>query len=118
MKQKAVILNLRVARSSDFSNELGEKKFGCMYFQQSINGTFCNQPYFFHENTDMWVFRELYNSQQIWVLSGIFDDVEIIDKRKPILKNGKTKKRCCNPNRDGLWNNTRSKRPCTCKKRR
>jgi hypothetical protein len=84
MKTKAVILNLRVARRNDFSDELGQKKYGCMYFQQSIKGTFCNQPYFFHENTNMEVFKELYSSSQIWVLAGIFDEVEIIVRHKPI----------------------------------
>ena len=108
MRQKAVILNLRVARGSDFSDDLGQKKYGCMYFQQSINGTFCNQPYFFHENTEMQVFRELYQSKQIWVLAGIFDEVEIIDKRKPLLKNEAKKN---NPMH-------KSSRPCTCLKQR
>jgi hypothetical protein len=89
MRTKAVILNLRVAKASDFKNELGQKKYGCMYFQQSISGTFCNKPYFFHENTDLDVFRELYNSNQIWVLAGIFDDVEFIEKRKPIIDKNK-----------------------------
>jgi hypothetical protein len=80
MKPKAVILNLRVAVGTDFSDELGQKRYGCMYFQQSIKGTFCNQPYYFNENTNLQVFKELYKSEQIWVLAGIFDDVEIIDK--------------------------------------
>jgi hypothetical protein len=117
MRTKAVILNLRVARPSDFADSLGEKKFGCMYFQQSITGTFCNQPYFFHENTDMEVFKELYSTNQIWVLAGIFDEVEIIDKRKPILKNGKIKKTYCTSGRN-RFRDDRSNRPCTCKKNR
>jgi hypothetical protein len=100
MKSKSVILNLRVARATDFSDELGQKKYGCMYFQQSIDGTFCNQPYFFHENTDLEVFRELYSSTQIWVLAGIFDKVEIIDRRKTIKPKPAMKKN----------------RPCFCKK--
>jgi len=108
MKPKAVILNIRVARASDFSDELGQKKYGCMYFQQSIDGTFCNQPYFFHENTNMEVFRALYSSNQIWVLAGIFDEVEIIDIRKPIIKN-ETKKH---------YKSNKSPRPCMCRKQR
>ncbi|WP_158235343.1 hypothetical protein [Flavobacterium sp. 9] len=110
MKIKAVILNLRVARASDFADSLGEKKFGCMYFQQSIDGTFCNQPYFFHENTDMQVFKELYSTNQIWVLAGIFDDVEIINRRKPIIEK----------NNYGVKKNQKRKlaaRPCFCKKK-
>lgn len=108
MKTKAVLLNLRVAQASDFSNEIGEKKFGCMYFQQSIDGTFCNKPYFFNEDTDMWVFRELYKTNQIWVLAGIFDEVEIVDKRKPIIEKHKY----------GLHHHLRKPlpaRPCFCK---
>jgi len=107
MKQKAVILNLRVAKGSDFADDLGGKKYGCMYFQQSINGTFCNQPYFFHENTEMHVFRELYQSKQIWVLAGIFDEVEIINKRKPIISEAKKHNK-----------SNKSSRPCTCNKQR
>jgi hypothetical protein len=106
MKKKAVILNLRVAKATDFSDELGQKKYGCMYFQQSIKGTFCNQPYFFHENTNLEVFKELYSSNQIWVLAGIFDEVEIIDKRKPIITN-ETKK---------YHKSHKSPRPCFCSK--
>ena len=114
MKQKAVILNLRIARGSDFSDDLGQKKYGCMYFQQSIDGTFCNQPYFFHENTEMQVFRELYQSKQIWVLAGIFDEVQIIDKRKPINTNVRSTKKRIFRKRD-FKGNDRSERPCTCK---
>ena len=88
---KSVILNLRVARATDFSDELGQKKYGCMYFQQAFSGTFCNQPYFFNQNTNLEVFKELYGTNQIWVLAGIFDEVEIIDKRKTIIAN-ETKK--------------------------
>jgi hypothetical protein len=80
MGTKAAILNLRVGVKSDFSDSNGGKKYGCMYFQQNFDGSFCNQPYFFHENTNMEVFRELYGSKQIWVLAGIFDEIEIIDK--------------------------------------
>jgi hypothetical protein len=79
MESKSVILKLRVAIASDFSNDIGGKKYGCMYFQQNMDGSFCNQPYFFHENTNMEVFRELYKSKQIWVLAGIFDEVEFIE---------------------------------------
>lgn len=104
MKNQAVILNLRVARASDFSDASGQKKYGCLYFQQSIKGTFCNQPYYFNENTDMEVFKELYQCRQIWVLAGIFDEVIIIERknrrfRKEIKTDPKT-------------------RPCTCKKRK
>ncbi|WP_289659465.1 hypothetical protein [Flavobacterium panacagri] len=107
MHSKAVILNLRVARKGDFSDELDRKKFGCMYFQQSFDGSFCNQPYFFHEETNMEVFRELYASKQIWVLAGMFDEVEFVNKRTPIA----TKK-------SKRENKTRKKnRPCTCVKR-
>ena len=114
MKQKAVTLNLRVARDYDFSDNLKQKKYGCMYFQQSINGTFCNQPYFFNENTDMEVFRQLYRSKQIWVLAGIFDEVEIIDKRKPIKTNVRTKQKRVFSNGKG---NANSFRPCTCRQK-
>ncbi|MRX40603.1 hypothetical protein GJU43_15050 [Flavobacterium sp. LC2016-23] len=111
MKTKAVILNLRVARREDFADELGQKKFGCMYFEQSFDGSFCNQPFFFHENTNMESFRELYATKQIWVLAGIFDEVEFVEKRKPIIKVKKygTKK-----------NDIRSTlaRPCLCKRKR
>ncbi len=107
MKQRAVILNLRVAKASDFSDELGRKKFGCMYFEQSFDGSFCNQPFFFHENTNLEIFRELFSTNQIWVLAGIFDKVEFIDKRKPIIKNEAKK----------LNKNIKSLRPCTCKLR-
>lgn len=106
MNPKAVILNLRVAVASDFSDELGQKKYGCMYFEQSVNGTFCNQPFFFHENTDIKKFRELYRTKQIWVLAGIFDDVDFVEKRKPIVKQsryGTIKKQPLPP------------RPCFCK---
>lgn len=108
MTTKAVILNLRVAKATDFSNEIGGEKFGCMYFQQNYDGTFCNQPYFFHEGTNMEVFRELYKTQQIWVLAGLFDEVEFINKRKPIIENKKygTKKR------KGM-----APRPCLCHKK-
>lgn len=106
MNNQAVILNLRVARASDFSDELGQKKYGCMYFQQSIKGTFCNQPYYFHEHTDLEVFRELYQAKQIWVLAGIFDEVTVIERknrrfRNEIKKNrfsrNKNRKRINNP---------------------
>jgi hypothetical protein len=80
METKAAILNLRVGRKSDFSNPNGGKKYGCMYFQQNMDGSFCNQPFFFHENTNFEDFRKLYQTNQIWVLSGIFDEVTIIDK--------------------------------------
>lgn len=102
MKTKAAILNLRVARASDFSDELGQKKYGCMYFQQSINGSFCNQPYFFHENTDMEVFRDLYQCRQIWVLAGIFDEVTVIERQA-------RKKKIEKPTHQ-------INRPCTCRK--
>jgi hypothetical protein len=93
METKAAILNLRVGRNSDFSNPHGGKKYGCMYFQQNMDGSFCNQPYFFHENTDLEVFRKLYQTNQIWVLAGIFDEVTIIDK--PI--GDENKKTNCRP---------------------
>jgi len=108
MGTKAVLLNLRVARVSDFADELGEKKYGCMYFQQAFDESFCNQPYFFHENTDLEVFKELFRSKQIWVLAGIFDDVDIVDKRKPIIEK----------NKYGLHHHLRKPlpaRPCFCK---
>lgn len=108
---QAVILNLRVARAEDFSDELGRKKFGCMYFQQAYDGSFCNQPFFFNENTNMEVFRELYHSKQIWVLAGIFDEVQFTQKRKPIIQNkryGLKKK---------AEEKARSARPCFCKLR-
>jgi hypothetical protein len=104
MKSKAVILNLRVAIGTDFTNELGGKKYGCMYFQQNRDGTFCNQPYFFHENTDLQIFRELYQSNQIWVLAGIFDKVEYLEIRKPIIKSDYIKQK----------NSSKRSRPCTC----
>lgn len=106
MKSIAVTLNLRIARKEDFSDEVGKKKFGCMYFQQSFDGSFCNQPYFFHENTDMEVFKELYSSKQIWVLAGIFDPVEFVNKRKPIISN-ETKKHN---------KSSKGSRPCTCRR--
>ncbi|HSD07924.1 hypothetical protein [Flavobacterium sp.] len=108
MTSKAVILNLRVAKASDFSNELGGKKYGCMYFQQNFDGSFCNQPYFFHEGTNMEVFRKLYQSRQIWVLAGHFDEVSFIEKTKPLRKY-ETKK---------YHQSDKRTRPCTCHKQR
>jgi hypothetical protein len=108
MGTKAVILNLRIAQREDFTDELGQKKFGCMYFQQSFDGSFCNKPYFFHENTDLDVFRELYNTKQIWVLAGIFDEVEIVDKRKPIVEKHKY-------GRKNYMPKPLPPRPCLCK---
>lgn len=108
MTSKAVILNLRVAIATDFSNEIGGKKFGCMYFQQNYDGTFCNQPYFFHEGTNMEVFRELYRSNQIWVLAGLFDEVEYLNIPKPIVISDYLKRK----------NSTKVSRPCTCKNKK
>jgi hypothetical protein len=82
MKTQEVIFKLRVAVVSDFSDELGGKKYGCLYFQQSVDGSFCNQPYYFNPNTNMEVFRTLFKSQQIWVLMGIFDEVEFIENKQ------------------------------------
>jgi len=108
MCTKAVTLNMRVAIASDFSNDIGGKKYGCMYFQENHDGTFCNQPYFFHENTNMEVFRELYKTKQIWVLAGLFDEVQFINKRKPIIRNEAKKHNKSNPRT----------RPCLCSKQR
>lgn len=108
MISKAVILNLRVAIATDFSNEIGGKKFGCMYFQQNYDGTFCNQPYFFHEGTNMEVFRELYRSNQIWVLAGLFDEVEYLNIPKPIMRSDYLKRK----------NSIKVSRPCTCKNKK
>lgn len=108
MGTKAVILNLRVARPSDFTNEIGGKKYGCMYFQQSFTGNFCNQPFFFHENTDLEVFRELFKAKQIWVLAGVFEEVEFVEKRKPIIDDRKYNLKTTK---------TRTKRPCFCSKK-
>ena len=75
-----VKMNLRVANRDDFSDQWGQKRIGTMYFQQSITGTICTQPFYFTDNTDLETFRALYASNQIYVPVRIFDEVEIIEK--------------------------------------
>jgi hypothetical protein len=76
---KIVVMNLRVANRDDFSDQWGRKRIGAMYFQQSITGSICTQPFYFTENTDLSVFKILYASNQIYVPVGVFDEVQILE---------------------------------------
>jgi hypothetical protein len=79
MKTKAVIMNLRIGNSNDFSYDSGAKRYGAIYFQQNFDGAFCTQPFYLTEATDFEAFKELYHSKQIWVPLRVFDEVEFIE---------------------------------------
>ena len=79
MTTKAVLMNLRIGNSNDFSYDSGAKRYGSIYFQQSFDGTFCTQPFYLTEDTNMETFKELYHSKQIWVPVRVFDEVEIVE---------------------------------------
>lgn len=73
-------MKLRIANRDDFTDQWNKKRIGAMYFQQSITGVICTQPFYFTENTDLNTFKILYASNQIYVPVGIFDEVEILEE--------------------------------------
>jgi hypothetical protein len=82
--ETSVIMKLRVANRNDFADQVGNKKIGVLYFQQSYSGNFCTQPYYFSNETNLETFRELFATKQIWVPMGIFDEIEIIEVKEKI----------------------------------
>lgn len=75
-----VQMKLRIANREDFTDQWNKKRIGTMYFQQSITGTICTQPFYFTENTDLDTFKTLYACNQIYVPVRIFDEVEILEE--------------------------------------
>jgi hypothetical protein len=76
-----VFMRLREAQKEDFADHFGHKRIGAIYFQQSVTGAICTQPFYFTEETNLETFRELYTSRQIYVPIGIFDKIEIVEEK-------------------------------------
>lgn len=77
-----VFMKLREAKKEDFADLFGRKRIGTIYFQQSITGAICTQPFYFSEETNLEAFRELYTSCQIYVPIGVFDEIEVVEEKQ------------------------------------
>lgn len=75
-------MKLREAKKEDFADQWGHKRIGAIYFQQSMTGAICTQPFYFTEDTNLESFRELYTANQIFVPIGIFDEIEITEEKE------------------------------------
>ncbi|PKB18363.1 hypothetical protein [Flavobacterium sp. 5] len=84
MMERHVFIKLRVANKDDFSTELGQKKIGTIYFEQSVKGAIQMTVKYFTEKTNLDTFRELYTHSQIFVPVGLFDEmkVEVIEEKQ------------------------------------
>lgn len=80
-------MKLREAKKEDFADQWGRKRIGTIYFQQSISGAICTQPFYFTEETNIESFKELYTANQIFVPVGIFDKVEVLEEREELKTN-------------------------------
>ncbi|MBS7231714.1 hypothetical protein KHA90_11820 [Flavobacterium psychroterrae] len=78
-------MKIRVANKDDFADQWNHKKIGAIYFEQSITGTICTQPFYFTEETDINKFRELYTHNQIYVPLGLFDEIEVIEEKEQTI---------------------------------
>lgn len=79
--KRYVFMKIRLANKDDFADQWGRKKIGAIYFQQSVTGAICTQPFYFTEETDLDKFRELYTHNQIYVPLGIFDKIEVVEEK-------------------------------------
>jgi hypothetical protein len=77
-----VFMKLREAKKEDFADQWGRKRIGAIYFQQSVTGAICTQPFYFTEETDLLTFRELYTHNQIYVPLGLFDEIEVVKEKE------------------------------------
>lgn len=68
MKTRHVLIKLRLANKDDFSNELGQKKYGTVYFEENSNGIVERSIKYFNLNTDLLQFKKLYANNQIYVM--------------------------------------------------
>jgi hypothetical protein len=85
--KRYVFMKLREAKKEDFADQWGSKRIGAMYFQQSVTGAICTQPFYFNEDTNIEAFKELYTANQIFVPMGIFDKIEVIEEKEQTITN-------------------------------
>jgi hypothetical protein len=73
-------MKLRIANKDDFATEIGTKKIGTLYFEQSVTGAIEHFPKYFTNDTDMTQFKILYASNQIYVPVAPFEEVPILEE--------------------------------------
>lgn len=83
--KRYVFMKIRVANKDDFADQYGSKRLGAIYFQQSVTGAICTQPYYFTAETDLNTFRELYTHNQIYVPERLFEEVEIVEEKSVLI---------------------------------
>lgn len=75
--EQQVVLKIRIAKKTDFSDQFGNKKIGAVYFCENSKGIIEEKINYFTNDTDMLTFKQLYANNQIYVFINPFEVVEI-----------------------------------------
>ncbi|TPG44352.1 hypothetical protein [Flavobacterium pectinovorum] len=84
--KRYIFMKIRIANKDDFADQWGRKKIGAIYFEQSVTGAICTQPFYFTEETDLGKFKELYTHNQIYVPLGLFDEIEVVEEKQELTQ--------------------------------
>jgi hypothetical protein len=75
--ERQVVLKIRIAKNTDFSDQFGNKKIGTVYFCENSKGIVEEKINYLTIDTDMFTFKQLYANNQIYVFINPFEVVEI-----------------------------------------
>lgn len=77
--ERHVLLKLRAAKNTDFSDQFGNKKIGVPYFCKNSKGVIEQKINYFSNEMDLEIFRELYANNQIYVINDVESIFNCID---------------------------------------
>lgn len=77
--ERHVLLQLRIAKNTDFSDDKGVRKQNIPYFCKNSIGVIEPKMYMFNSDTDIISFKELYACNQIYVFTNSFEVVATVN---------------------------------------